>query len=155
MTANYFSFLMVYMNPLGHRINMLMLSPLPLVESACALLQHEESQRELLNTHKHDPEISTIFNKNNSQHSERNTPYNNERNTVCTVCGLKGHTHTRCWHVVGYPNPNTSLPLFNPTDTNLTLLINGYQTNTRHLKWQPQPNHLLLLLPISLFLRAI
>lgn len=74
------------------RSNLLMLNPLPSVESACAVLQQKESQREILTLSKPDPDISAMFSKNNN--------YNNERNLVCTVCGLKGHNHNRCWHVV-------------------------------------------------------
>lgn len=77
------------------RSNLLMLTPLPSVETACAVLQQEESQREILTIPRIDHDVSAMFSRNNN--------HNPDKNMVCSVCGLKGHTNTRCWHVIGFP----------------------------------------------------
>lgn len=79
----------------AQRSQLLMLSPLPTVEVACAALQQEESQRDALNLSVvPDTEMSAMYSNTKS------TP---EKVFVCTACGMKGHSSSRCWTVVGYP----------------------------------------------------
>lgn len=79
----------------AQRSQLLMLSPLPTVEVACAALQQEESQRDALNLSiVPDTEMSAMYS---------NTKSIPEKTFVCTACGMKGHSSSRCWTVVGYP----------------------------------------------------
>lgn len=78
------------------RSQLLMLSPLPSVEMACAAIQQEESQRDVLQNLKNsDEDISAMFSKGNL-----NTP---EKSVVCTACKKKSHMADACWTVTGYP----------------------------------------------------
>ncbi|XP_074342182.1 uncharacterized protein LOC141679630 [Apium graveolens] len=75
------------------RSQMLLLTPLPSVDSASAMLQQEEAQRDLLASNRDtDTEVMTMYSKGQSSKI-----YN------CTTCGGKGHTADRCWTVIGYP----------------------------------------------------
>ncbi|KAL2933741.1 Retrovirus-related Pol polyprotein from transposon TNT 1-94, partial [Bienertia sinuspersici] len=76
------------------RSQILMWSPLPTVEMACAKLQQEEGQRETLGTAKDEGETSAMFSKSTSGKGEE---------TGCFVCGGKTHTAEKCWRVIGYP----------------------------------------------------
>lgn len=70
-----------------------MLSPLPTVETACAAMQQEESQKEILHhTTLGDNDAMAMFGKGVK-----------EKGLICTVCGRRGHTNDKCWGVVGYP----------------------------------------------------
>lgn len=48
------------------RSQLLMMNPLPSVETASSVIQQEESQRQLLSTPKHEFEVSAMFSKGNS-----------------------------------------------------------------------------------------
>ena len=72
------------------RSNLLMLSPLPSVESACCTLTQEESQREIHSTVKEEKEMIAMYSRTPDVIS-------------CTACGKQGHLSERCWTVVGYP----------------------------------------------------
>ncbi|XP_074355693.1 uncharacterized protein LOC141695336 [Apium graveolens] len=75
------------------RSQLLKVSPLPTVESACASIQQEESQRDALClTKTPDMEASVMFTRSSS-----------DRFNVCTACGGKGHVADKCWTVLGYP----------------------------------------------------
>lgn len=78
-----------------HRSQLLMSSPLPSVEMACAAIQQEESQRDVLHNLKNsDEDISAMFSRGNL-----NTL---EKSIVCTACKRKGHMADACWTVIGY-----------------------------------------------------
>jgi len=68
-----------------------LMSPLPTVESACALIQQEESQKELLEFNHLETDTTALYSR-----SESGRP-------ICTHCGLKGHVKEKCWTVIGYP----------------------------------------------------
>lgn len=67
-------------------------TPLPTVESACAALEQEEAQRSVLGESKPRADLMAMFSRNNP-----------EINVTCNVCGVKGHSGSRCWRVIGYP----------------------------------------------------
>lgn len=71
------------------------MNPLPSVEFACAVLQQEESQRDLLKMS--SPDVSAMYGKAISDRSISN------KSIVCSVCEKRGHSHEKCWTVVGLP----------------------------------------------------
>lgn len=75
----------------SQRSQLLMMCPLPSVESACAVIQQEESQRDLLKIS--SPDMSALYSKVNT----------GDRGFICNVCGKKGHSADKCWKVVGLP----------------------------------------------------
>lgn len=77
----------------AQRSQLLMSSPLPSVEMACAAIQQEESQRDAL--HNQDEEISAMFSKSLN--------VNPDKQLVCTACKRRGHSAEKCWTVIGYP----------------------------------------------------
>ncbi|KAL2944407.1 Retrovirus-related Pol polyprotein from transposon RE1 [Bienertia sinuspersici] len=74
----------------AHRSQILMQSPLSTVEAACAQLQQEESQRDMMQLSKLSLESSTMYGKG-------------QNDIGCIACGGKGHKTEKCWTVVGYP----------------------------------------------------
>lgn len=81
------------------RSQLLLLSPLPGVENASAVLQQEEAQRDMILGHKtEDSDGAAMYSKGPSSY----------KIYQCTLCGGKGHSNERCWSVVGYPqwHPN-------------------------------------------------
>ncbi|XP_048490918.1 uncharacterized protein LOC104884383 [Beta vulgaris subsp. vulgaris] len=86
-----------------HRSQLLMLTPLPNVENACAVLMQEEAQRALLHRPKIDDTVSAMNVYNNS-----------EKLAVCNVCNKKAHTGDKCWFVVGFPKRNQNPKTFQP-----------------------------------------
>uniref|UniRef100_A0A803LHW6 Uncharacterized protein n=1 Tax=Chenopodium quinoa TaxID=63459 RepID=A0A803LHW6_CHEQI len=88
-----------------------MFTPLPTVESACSMLQQEESQREILLMTKNEPEISAMYNRNSGNQGNLGNPGHfvsniggSGKSTGCNVYGVKGHGPDRCWKVIGYPS---------------------------------------------------
>ncbi|KAL2902579.1 Retrovirus-related Pol polyprotein from transposon TNT 1-94 [Bienertia sinuspersici] len=65
----------------AHRSQILMQSPLPSVEAACAQLQQEETQRDVMQISKLSLESSAMYGKGQSERTE----------LICTACGGKGH----------------------------------------------------------------
>lgn len=81
------------------RSQLLMITPLPMVEQAVAVLQQEEAQRNLLNSITPNLELSAMYSR-----SEQSTQVNlAERAMTCTACNVKGHTREKCWTIIGYP----------------------------------------------------
>lgn len=72
------------------RSQLLMQVPPPTVEMACAVIQQEESQRDVL--HISDIEFSAMLSKRQPEYKV----------FVCNACGGKGHTSEKCWTVIGY-----------------------------------------------------
>ena len=66
------------------------MTPLPSVETVCAMMQQEEMQREVLEDIKPYQESSALFSKG---HEEK-----------CGQCGNRGHDKERCWQIIGYPS---------------------------------------------------
>ncbi|GKA33721.1 hypothetical protein Tco_0720150 [Tanacetum coccineum] len=75
----------------AQRRQLLLMIPLPIVESACALLQQEESQREVFGSSSISS-IETIVLYSKQESKEK-----------CTICGFKWHPLKKCWEKVGYP----------------------------------------------------
>lgn len=75
------------------RSQFLMQHHLPTVEAVCAMLQQEESQRDVLTVV--DMEHTAMYSKGSveKKHNHLN----------CTVCGAKNHTNDNCWSLTGYP----------------------------------------------------
>uniref|UniRef100_A0A803LXV2 GAG-pre-integrase domain-containing protein n=1 Tax=Chenopodium quinoa TaxID=63459 RepID=A0A803LXV2_CHEQI len=68
------------------RSQMLMLTPLPTVESACSMLQQEESQRDVLIS-KVDTDIFAMYSRQ----------FPAKPSVTCSHCGGKGHNQSKCW----------------------------------------------------------
>lgn len=71
------------------RSHILMMTPLPSVETACAYMEQEEAQRDLLVSVKEEKETLAMFSKGTGG--------------VCSACNKVGHTREKCWTIVGYP----------------------------------------------------
>ncbi|GJV99671.1 hypothetical protein Tco_1554923 [Tanacetum coccineum] len=67
------------------------MNPLPTVESACSLLQQEESQIELVQNSSSLMEVTALYSKANMKDK-------------CSICGFKWHSPERCWKMIGYPS---------------------------------------------------
>ncbi|XP_074346297.1 uncharacterized protein LOC141685074 [Apium graveolens] len=79
----------------AQRSQLLMMSPLPAVEGACASLQQEDSQRDaLLLSGGSENEMAVMYSKGPHEKSSVN---------VCIACGVKWHSSAKCWTVHGYP----------------------------------------------------
>ncbi|GKD61572.1 retrovirus-related pol polyprotein from transposon TNT 1-94, partial [Tanacetum coccineum] len=75
----------------SQRSQVLLMSQLPSVESACALLQQEESQGG-----------GGVF--GSTSHSKTTALHNkSETKEKCSICGYKWHPEDKCWEKVGYP----------------------------------------------------
>jgi len=61
------------------------------VESACAMLQQEELQREVLSGHPIQVESAALLSEGAA-------------NLYCSVYGNRGHNKEKCWQVIGYPS---------------------------------------------------
>ncbi|XP_048497923.1 uncharacterized protein LOC125496492 [Beta vulgaris subsp. vulgaris] len=72
------------------RSNLLMMSSLPSVKTACSSLQQEECQREMLKPVKEENEVMAMYSKG--------------REGGCSVCGKPGHNKDVCWFAVGFPH---------------------------------------------------
>lgn len=100
---------------------MLLLSPLPTVETACAVLEQEEAQRLLLGGTRSSNDAMAMY--------SRNQP---DRQLVCGACGVKGHVSERCWTVVGFPKWH---PRSNRPSTNRPRVQHNAATSNN--KWNP------------------
>jgi len=79
----------------AQRSQILIMQPLPCVETACSVLQQEELQREVLDEEIH--EASALCGK---KHEALFSKGSEER---CSHCGNKGHVKERYWQIIGYP----------------------------------------------------
>ncbi|PWA56220.1 hypothetical protein CTI12_AA422720 [Artemisia annua] len=70
------------------RSQLLLMTPLPNVESACSMLQQEESQRVLFGANSY--ESTALYSKGVVKDK-------------CRICRFKWHPPERCWEKVGYP----------------------------------------------------
>ncbi|XP_071687905.1 uncharacterized protein [Rutidosis leptorrhynchoides] len=68
------------------RSQMLLMNPLPTVETACAMIQQEESKREMFTS----VESTALYSKVSSDQK-------------CTICVHKYHTPGKCWEKIRYP----------------------------------------------------
>ncbi|PWA94897.1 hypothetical protein CTI12_AA031390 [Artemisia annua] len=75
------------------RSQLLLSSPLPSVETACALLQQEESQRGVFELGQLSVESTALYSKG-------------EVKEKYTIRGYKWHPPEKCWEKVGYPTWN-------------------------------------------------
>ncbi|GJS93166.1 cysteine-rich receptor-like protein kinase 8 [Tanacetum coccineum] len=72
---------------LTQRSQLLLNSPLPSVETACALLQQEESQRGVFGSRQLGVESTALYSKG-------------EAKEKCSICGFKWHPLEKCWEKV-------------------------------------------------------
>ncbi|GJZ89909.1 retrovirus-related pol polyprotein from transposon TNT 1-94 [Tanacetum coccineum] len=69
---------------------MLLNNPFPCVENACALIQQEESQKDVFNSSLPVIESTALLSKSVGKDK-------------CSICGFKWHPPDKCWEKVGYP----------------------------------------------------
>ncbi|XP_059306243.1 uncharacterized protein LOC132057633 [Lycium ferocissimum] len=98
----------------GARGNILMISPLPTVSNAYALLIQEEKQREVQNTPKYPGESSSFVATNTSNGQRtfstdfrgQRIGYDNKKSSlICKYCKKTGHLIDKCYKLHGFP-PN-------------------------------------------------
>ncbi|XP_074337518.1 uncharacterized protein LOC141674715 [Apium graveolens] len=147
------------------RSQLLMITPLPSVEMACAAIQQEESQREVLkSTFSFENNMSAMFTKSST-----------DRPMQCTICGGRSHSNDKCWNVVGYPkwhykykpgpsakppakpgmhttskwtNPRSSVPQKGPSAANVSVGFTEPESSQQTITFSPQQlQQLLHLLP--------
>lgn len=117
------------------RSQLLLLDPLPSVETATAALQQKEAQREVLHLNKVDNDAVAMYSKAM------------EKPLICHVCGKRGHKGDRCWFVVGFPKitlntippqtPSLTSPTPNQNPFKHPLVQDGLpHLNTTTLNWQ-------------------
>lgn len=83
------------------RSQILMMTPLPSVEVACSYLEQEEAEREILKQVKEEPMTLAMYSKGAGGELGATQGL-----IQCTICGKNGHTHDKCWFVIGFPNKN-------------------------------------------------
>ncbi|GKB96911.1 hypothetical protein Tco_0983048 [Tanacetum coccineum] len=72
------------------RSQLLLINPLPSIENACAVIQQEESQKDVFHTGVSSIESTTLFSKLDTKGK-------------CSICSFKWHPPEKCWEKVGYP----------------------------------------------------
>ncbi|PWA61028.1 hypothetical protein CTI12_AA376180 [Artemisia annua] len=104
----------------SQRSQILLMNPLPTVESACSLLQQEESQRELTQIDSSSMEVTALYSKANVKEK-------------CSICGFKWHPPERCWEKVGYPSwhPKFKQSKLKGKDGNGLKVVKGNQYNRK------------------------
>ncbi|XP_074293037.1 uncharacterized protein LOC141619931 [Silene latifolia] len=76
------------------RSNVLIMSPLPTVEEAAAIFQHEEAQR------KNYRAPGTTEADNSAFFAGQKEA---DGDPKCPACNIKGHARAQCWKITGYP----------------------------------------------------
>ena len=74
----------------SQRSQILLMNPLPSVESVCSMIQQEELQRQVLEDVPLHVESSALLSRTTE--------------VKCTLSGVKGHVKEKCWKVIGYPS---------------------------------------------------
>lgn len=133
----------------AQRSQLLMLNPLPSVEVACAAIQQEESQKEvLMHGTPNDSEAMATFSKGNGG-----------KTLMCSACGRKGHMSDSCWETIGYPKwhykykptQKNSMNKWTGTRNNNVRMANNAQSNAGNqqpvMMTAEQLNQLLKLIP--------
>ena len=82
----------------AQRSQILIMHPLPSVETACSILQQEELQREVLEEEQSINAASALYSKG---HEALFSKASEER---CGHCGNKRHTTEKCQQLIGYPH---------------------------------------------------
>ncbi|XP_021723121.1 uncharacterized protein LOC110690566 [Chenopodium quinoa] len=91
------------------RSQLLMMTALPSVETACCYLEQEESQRSLFNNIREDSEPLVMFSRGSPSGGVPSGGGGFGRGSAplsgngCTACGKAGHMADQYWTVVGYP----------------------------------------------------
>lgn len=79
-----------------------MQTPLPTVESACASLQQEEAQREILGESSSVGEKAAMNSRTMKAQHEKTGGWSKPlHDEPCKVCGRRNHTTKECWHAKG------------------------------------------------------
>ena len=81
----------------AQRSQILIMHPLPSVESACSILQQEELQREVLEEEQSFFESSALYGKGVPVSAGKDVEGR------CGHCGHTGHSKEKCWQLIGYP----------------------------------------------------
>jgi len=81
----------------AQRSQILIMSPLPSVQSACSILQQEELQREALEEERSVLKSSALYGKG---HEVLHSKGSEDR---CVHCGNRGHSRDKYWQIIGYP----------------------------------------------------
>lgn len=112
------------------RSQLLLITHLPSVENATAMLQQEEAQRDLMLGHKtKEIDITAMYSKGPPAKVYQ-----------CTLCGGRSHTNDWCWSVVGYPRWNLNYKgnqtpqayfLYRPSSSTPTGLRPRWKPNNR------------------------
>ena len=117
------------------RSQLLMMTPLPTVESDCSMLQQEESQRVLFGASSY--ESTALYSKGVMKDK-------------CGICGFKWHPPERCWEKVGYPawHPKSKLNVNKQGKSNVQPVQNKTRTAAHveagNISFTPQQFDLLL-----------
>ncbi|XP_074298881.1 uncharacterized protein LOC141629850 [Silene latifolia] len=84
------------------RSHVLMMNPLPTMEEAAAIFQHEEVQRRnYKSSEKVESENSAFFvGQNGTEGASRGS----RNGPACPICTKKGHAKEKCWRIIGYPD---------------------------------------------------
>ncbi|KAL3352236.1 hypothetical protein AABB24_020345 [Solanum stoloniferum] len=91
------------------RGNILMISALPSIPNAYALLMQEETQMEVQNTPKFPGESSSFIASNGPRSfstdfkGQKGTYDNKKSNLVCRYCKKTGHNIEKCYKIHGFP----------------------------------------------------
>ncbi|XP_074297640.1 uncharacterized protein LOC141628387 [Silene latifolia] len=116
------------------RSNILMMSPLPSVEEAAAIFQHEEAQRKNYKQSAQVEADTPAFHAN--QRSDERIPF-------CEKCKKKGHSVKFCWEIVGYPAGHPAEKYFpaqqhyiNPKVSHSGTSSRGYKPRMQKEKFQ-------------------
>ncbi|PWA47155.1 hypothetical protein CTI12_AA503560 [Artemisia annua] len=74
----------------AQKSQLLLINPLPSVENACAVIQQEESQKDVFNVNVPVVQSTALYSKSVCKDK-------------CSICSFKWNPPERCWEKVGYP----------------------------------------------------